>query len=126
VEHDHAFIKMDLIEGMTLSAFLKTEQAKGVGTRNMLLELLWLARLTLPHNIEFTDLKKLDNIMIRVNQLGVPVSVIFVEGGTEIGNTTNALTLFLDTMASLISALRSPFYQSRHLMLRQYLRLNHE
>lgn len=59
--------------------------------RNELLKLLWDARLTLPHDIEFTDFKNSDNIMLKLNAKGIPLNVIFLEGGTEIPGTDNAL-----------------------------------
>lgn len=89
--------------------------------RNHLLELLWIARLTLPHDIEFTDFKNPDNIMVTLNGAGFPIFVTFIEGGTEIGDTKNALDLFLQSVTDLINARRCPFYLSRHVMLKQYL-----
>ena len=102
---------MEFVDGITLSEFVKTDQAKGLAVslfpscyltntldlsvRNELLKLLWDARLTLPHDIEFTDFKNSDNIMLKLNAKGIPLNVIFLEGGTEIHGTKGALLVCL-------------------------------
>lgn len=55
------------------------------------MEMLWNARLKLPHDIEFVDLKNADNIMVKLDRSGVAIGVMFVEGGIEIAGTKNAL-----------------------------------
>lgn len=59
--------------------------------------------------------------MLKLDGKGLPVHVMFLEGGTEIYGTNNALCLFLEMVTDLIKARQSPFYQARHVTMMQYL-----
>jgi hypothetical protein len=76
------------IDGCTLTDYLKKDQSKD---RSWLMEMLWNARLKLPHDIEFVDFKNADNIMLKLDRSGVAIGVMFLEGGVEIAGTKNAL-----------------------------------
>jgi tRNA A-37 threonylcarbamoyl transferase component Bud32 len=76
-------IKMEFIPGQTLRQYQKTDAWKNGEYRNRLLEVIWQARVLLPHNIEFMDFRNPDNIIIQTDDEQWPLRAIFLEGGME-------------------------------------------
>lgn len=122
---DYGIIQMKLLEGpqqkltwkkgdnegyMTVKKFKQTDHWKNIDRRCVLLRRVWDTRLLFPYNVEFVDFKNMENIMVNVNSCGWTTNVMFIEGGTIINDTDNALGLFFETLCDEISGRQCACY----------------